>query len=295
MTRSDSELLERVGGRGRPLPALAVSVTKILGALDDELANAETIADIMASDVSIASRVLAIANSVIYNPSAVPFASLSDAISRLGFDEVRSIVVTTGVIDTFADADCPFDYAGFWKHCLTTAIAAGALAERSPKINLDGRPGDNPYFVAGLLHDVGIFMLVQCQGRSYARVLDDCIERHTTLMRSEQSKLGYTHTEVGAALIREWGLPEGVAVAAEFHHQPTEAPEELRTWAEVIHLADWIADHEGLGVSVEGASAHFAEGTWFDLGIEVDEIPDVIADFTGAAERSEMMLALVKS
>ena len=295
MSLSGPKLLERVGGKGKPLPALATSVTRILRALDDDLANAQDIADLMASDISIAARVLAVSNSVMYNPSGTPFASLSDAVARIGFNEVRNIVVTTGVIDAFSAVDCPFDYMGFWKHCLTSAIAAGTLAGRSPKIDLGGSPGDNPYFVAGLMHDVGIFMLVQCQSRKYEKVLNDAVERHTTLMRAEHDKLGYTHAEVGAALIQEWGLPEGVSVAAEFHHNPTDAPAEFATWAQVIHLADWIADHEGLGVSVEGVSAHFAEGTWFDLGIGVDEIPDVIADFTLAAERSEMMLALVEA
>lgn len=193
-------------------------------------------------------------------------AEMTDAIARIGFNEVRNIVVTTGVIDAFSAAECPFDYMGFWKPCLTSAIAAGTLAQRSPKIDLGGSPGDNPYFVAGLMHDVGIFMLVQCQSRRYGRVLTDAVERHTTLVRSEHDKLGYTHAEVGAALIQEWGLPEGVSVAAEFHPRPTDAPEEFATWAQVIHLADWIADHEGLGVSVEGASSRFAEGTWFELG-----------------------------
>ena len=294
MSLTGTKLLERVGGKGKPLPTLAASVSRILMALDDERSSAQEIADLMASDISIASRVLAVANSALYNPTGTPFASLGDAIPRLGFTEVRNIVVTTAVIDVFSDVECPFDYMGFWKHCLTAAIAAGALAERSPKVVLDGRPGENPYFVAGLMHDVGIFMLVQGQGRRYARALSEAEQRHIPLYRSERSKLGYTHCDVGAALIREWGLPEGVAVAAQYHHSPTEAPREQRLWAQIIHLADWIADHEGLGVSVEGEPGHFAEGTWFDLGIEVEEIPEVIADFTRAAERSEMMLALAK-
>ncbi len=295
MNAADNALLDRLAGRGAELPALGVSVTRILAAIEDEMSNSEEIADLMASDPSIAARTLALANSTLYNPMGITCETLADAVARLGLIELRNVVVATGVIDGFAEVSCPFDYLGFWKHCLTTAVAAGSLAERAPCIERSGRPGENPYFIAGLLHDVGIFALVHLQGRRYSKVLKNVEAGDTDLLDVERAAFNVSHQEVGAALIRDWGLPEGVAIAAQYHHDPGQAPAESRSWAQVIHLADWIADHQGHGVPVEGARAPFAHGSWFDLGMDTDDIPEVIADFTRAAERSEMMLSLVKS
>ncbi len=274
------------------LPTLPASVTRVLEAIDDEQSGVEEIADLLATDAAITGRVLSVANSALFNPGGFAFASLAEAISRIGLLEVRDIVVTTGVVDIFSEMECPFDYLGYWKHCLTTALAAGAVADRSPGIAAASRPGSNPYFVAGLLHDLGILLLVRCLRSRYTGMFSEVARRRCPLHEVEREQLDFDHGAIGAALIRRWGLPEEIAVAAEFHHDPASAPSEHRVWAEVIHLADWIADHEGLGASIEGELEPFHHGSWYHLEIDVDDIPQVITDFARAARRSDALLAL---
>ncbi len=286
-----TSILSKIGA-DKDLPSLAPAVSRIIAALDDENSSADDVAELIAADMAISGRVLRLANSAIYNAAGQNIASVNEAIPRLGFREIRNIVLATGVIDVFRDLDCPFDYRGFWKHCLTTAIAAGMVAQRAPKINHSGTAGDNPYFVAGLMHDVGIFVLVRFLRERYSKVLMKAETEGRALYQVERESLGFDHMQVGAELIREWGLPDAVADAAEHHHHPGTAPQDHRIWAVVIHLADWIADHEGHGLSVEGALEHFVDSSWYELGLEIEAIPELIEDFAVAADRSDMMLAL---
>jgi len=280
--------------RRAALPALPTSVASILDALDDERSDAARIADLLVSDVGVAGRVLAMANSAAFNPTGHPFGTMSEAIARLGFRRIRDLVVTTAVVGLFGDQACPFDYAGYWRHCVTTGIAAGALARRAPEAR-GLRPGENPYFVAGLLHDVGILVLVRCVGRRYTRVLKEAEEKRLPLYQLERERLQLDHGEVGAEVLASWGLPEECIVAARYHHAPAGAPERHREHADLVHLADWIADHEGLGATMEGSLEPFHHGSWDALGMCVDDIPRVIDEFRAAAQRSESLLAAARA
>lgn len=289
---SQSDPLDLIGARGRCLPSLGPSVARILSALDSDSSDSQSVGEMMESDVAIAGRILKVANSAFYNPSGMSFANVGDAIARLGFEEVRRIVSTIGVIDAFQSVECPFDYIAFWRHCLTSAIATGALARRGTKLVSTSSRNANPYFVAGLMHDVGIFVLILCRGKDYHALLERARRESVSLVDLESQTLGVSHAEVGAALLRDWRLPEPVITACEFHHAPSRAPAEVRVWPQVVHLADWISDHEGLGLGVEGDLGRFNEGAWHDLGIEPVDIPSVIADFVTAAEQSDALLSL---
>jgi HD-like signal output (HDOD) protein len=288
-----SDVLKKIV-RKKDLPSFPQCVTQILEAIENEGSTIESIADLAAHDPAIASRLLKTANSVIYNPSAISTASICESISRIGLSELRNIVASLGVIDAFEARTFPFDYLGFWKHSLTAALAAGAIAARSTKV--DSPPGrENPYFISGMFHDVGIFLLANAFGKRYSSVLEKVASNDVPLYEVEKEVLGFAHPEVGAALIREWKLPDCVAVAAEFHHAPMESPEEFRHYVQIVHLADWIADHEGHGRGVEGRLEHFKEGAWYDLGIPIEAIPCVIEDFSQAAENSDLLLAIVRA
>ncbi len=89
-----------------------------------------------------------------------------------------------------------------------------------------------------------------------------------------------------------WGLPENVVAAAEYHHNPDDCPAEFRLYAQVVDLADWISDHQGYGLAMEGPLGPFRESAWHDIGIPIEEIPCVIENFARAAETSEVLLSL---
>ncbi len=295
MNDRDRRLLEGLCGPPYEIPALSASVTGVLKAIDDELSGAQEIADAAASDPSLAARVLGLANSSAYNPLGQPCDDLRDAVSRLGLEELRGIVLVMGVVETFSSIEGPFSQTAFWKHSITTGIAAGVIAGCAEKLEHGVRPGENPYFTAGLVHDIGILALIWFQGGRYVDVLDEWQKGSDRLIDCERRAFTTNHAEVGGALIRTWGLPDHIACAVEYHHDPLRAKLAWRTWAQVVHLADWLADHEGYKLHLKGSPDRCDVGTWLDLGLDTHRIPELIAAFHDASEQAEMLLHVIKS
>jgi len=157
----DARLLLR---RIEDLPTLSTVAVRLLELTADDDADAARVIHLVSSDPALASRVLRVCRcSPRGRTSRV--ASVDRAVLLLGFDAVRSIVLSLHVVDALgasggpaAVAGGPFDAALLWRHSIATALLARDLAERA---RTRGGAGLAPgaAFVAGLLHDLGVLAL----------------------------------------------------------------------------------------------------------------------------------------
>ncbi len=278
--------------RVEDLPTLPDAVTRVMSALDAPDPEVERVASLLIQDAAMTGRLLRVANSILYNASGMSTTSVAEAVSRIGLREGRTLVLSLGVVEAFASDDDQFDYRAFWKHSFTTALAAGAIAARAEALPSRPRSRDNPYFVAGLLHDVGILLLHRCAREHYANVCELAMPGDRPLAEIELEELGATHGQVCAALIRRWGLPWEVAAAAELHHHPSEAPRPVRDYVQVVHVADWLSNEEDLGCPVERESTELDPSALDGLGISREALPELAAELAEVAERSDLLVAI---
>src|SRR5207302_5294794 len=96
--------------------------------------------------------------------------------------------------------------------------------------------------VAGLLHDVGKTVLSSVVPEATAEAVSVARSRHIPVWQAEVQVIGFHHGNVGAALLRAWGLPDIVADAVAFHHEPDGTRNQL---AKVVSLADAAAHAVG--------------------------------------------------
>jgi hypothetical protein len=68
-------------------------------------------------------------------------------------------------------------------------------------------------FIAGLLQDIGILVLLQELGEPYARFLGGAIQEKCHLTALEQDTLGFDHAQLSSALLARWQLPERLVQA----------------------------------------------------------------------------------
>jgi hypothetical protein len=68
-------------------------------------------------------------------------------------------------------------------------------------------------FIAGLLQDIGILVLLQELGEPYARFLAGAIQEKCHLAALEQDTLGFDHAQLSSALLARWQLPERLVEA----------------------------------------------------------------------------------
>jgi HD-like signal output (HDOD) protein len=87
--------------------------------------------------------------------------------------------------------------------------------------------------------------------------------------------IGFHHGDVGGALIRAWGLPDNVAEAVAFHHEPTETSNRLATLVSLADAAAHVVGAVGSGGACvqpdwapEGAEALGATRTQLDRFLE---------------------------
>jgi HD-like signal output (HDOD) protein len=97
-------------------------------------------------------------------------------------------------------------------HAQSAAAACKALA--------GGRASPDDAWLAGLLHDIGYWILVQECPRELASAIELSRNEGLSLVESERRITGATHAEIGAYLLGLWGLPYAIVEAVALHHTP---------------------------------------------------------------------------
>jgi putative nucleotidyltransferase with HDIG domain len=217
----------RFAERRLDLPMLPDVATRILaGGLDDTVA-VEAIADLLRLDQAITGHVLRIANSPAYSHGA-RIQSIQQALMRIGLAQLREIVVAVALRSRVFRGD-GFEeiVAALWKHSAVAGAYAKEIA-RLLRVNVEGA------FVCGLLHDVGKPVVL-------ALLLDLQRETRAPLSRATSLEtLDAYHAGAGAALAREWDLPDPVTQAIAHHHDPGGAPGHVQA-VMITCLADLLS------------------------------------------------------
>jgi putative nucleotidyltransferase with HDIG domain len=256
----DAALLQQ---RIAQLPALPRAAAQALAALRDESAGAEECARCIGRDQALTARVLRLANSAFYGvPGRV--ASVSGAIQLLGRRTLSATLTAATLTAQFTDLSCAgFDFDGFWRHALGTALAAEGIARMRV---LD----EEVAFTAGLLHDIGRLALVAHFPREMAAVLGVAAERDMPLMDAEREVLVTDHAAIGVAIASHWRFPAEVQAAIAAHHQPPPASAEP-TMADVIHVADAMVHALDLAGDAHESVPDVDTSAWRRVGLAPEQ------------------------
>ena len=160
----------------------------------------------------------------------------------------------------------------YWRHTLTKAVAGREISQRFWHI-----PGDDA-FIAGLLQDLGILLLLQQLGEPLPRFLDRVLADGLDTDRPETEALGFTHTALGATLA-QWHLPANLveAIAADPRQPPADASPSQLALPKILHMAELVAR-----LLADGQTGALAQ--LLDLGQDYRQLPRDELGF--AVERS---------
>jgi HD-like signal output (HDOD) protein len=255
MNPATAKLLQRkVSDLGNlpAMPTVLKSLGECLNAGPTD-ANFHRIVEVISYDKSLAAQCLRLANSPLLR-GRVEVETVHAAVMSLGLRRIRDIAYSCSLPGLFSHSKNGMAPDTFWRHALGTALVCQRLAQALGVQNLE------KYYLAGLLHDVGILVNSLLFEHEFTRVLQSAQQSETPLCEVEQNMLGFTHCDSGRVLADLWKLPADISATIEFHHffSSEDADMELTS---VVHLADLLCRLRGLGYG-------YYEAREFDLASE---------------------------
>ena len=243
----EANLRKRLERRIDTLPVLPTVVSKLM-ALDRARPDYfEQVLGLLEADPNYAARILAAANSAADAPRA-RITSVRRALTRLGSAKASNTILTVAVSRVFVPRD---DWEkSLWRHSLQVAIALRTLVHASPRADIR----TDEAYTAGLLHDVGRFVLFAESPAALRRIDEREWESPEQLMALERSTCGITHADLGALACQRWRLPEFLVAVVRRHHDSDVHPE--RGEVDALLAAVHFADHAMFPSAVPGATGY---------------------------------------
>lgn len=226
------------------LPAFPEAVLRVQRALQSEDANAEDIVRILSSEPALAARLLRISNSADFRRADSEITDLRQAVSRMGFNMVRSVAVSFAMRqlrrkDNYSP-EVQAQLEAAWKESLQIAAVCFVLARRFTRLNADQA------LLTGLLHVLGrLYIIMRAQEMTELGAED------------LQEVVSDWHASIGKAILESWGLPDALQAAVEHQDDFTEGFEGPVTLTDVLISAKVLARsaNDGEPVDAEGYPA----------------------------------------
>lgn len=251
------------------LPAVFERVNEVANHPHSSLGD---VAAVITEDVGLSARLLRLVNSAFYGfPQRIE--NITHACIIVGTHQIRQLAMATSVMEVFRALDPHvLDMQDFWRHSIGCAMIARGIAVRLGESDIER------FFIAGLLHDIGRLVMLQVIPEDAAHAITLAREsKEWTLLQVETSEIGFTHAELGSALLTAWNLPPSLVNPVRYHHQPNRCglyPKE----AAVTHWSDIIVHAMDFG---DSGTSYVADGnmdSWNALGLDVEALQPIAED-----------------
>lgn len=255
---ANTEMHERIS-KIKSLPTPPEIYQKLVQTINAEEPSMKLVAEIIAEDVGLTTKLLQIINSAFFSLPTQVNDSLH-AVNMLGLDNIQALVISTGV---FNELDIKpvggISTTQLRKHGLSVGHLARDIAKSwglTKQICEDAN-------LAGMLHDVGKLVEIAYFPEQMKKVIDAAAEGNESLTAVESRILGAHHGEIGAYLLSLWGLPDPIIEAVAFHHAP-QAPAGCEPCVlAAVHVANALTRDEKPGDSIDHEYLR-------TIGVEVD-------------------------
>ena len=239
--------LETLFQQPKALPTIPKVMQELITSLNDENVAVARLVALISSDQVLSANVLRMANSAYFE---VPYTvgTVADAVAKLGFTNVRSLVISIGLTGSFK-AIPGIDARQFWRHSLHTAVVSrhlGAQVAIQPDLA----------FTVGLMHAIGELVMHLGMPQEMLPVDTALGLLDPNRLTAEQAAFGYTHADVGAELARRWKFPTRFSSAIAGAANPLAQPD-FDPLAALVHIAAWRSRSQE-----NQLSAQDLEGAW---------------------------------
>ena len=205
--------LQRIITRLRDVPSPPTLYFDIREELENEAGTTGGMATVAARDPALVARILKMANSGFFGlPRTV--SDLKEAVGLVGVDAVLGLVLASHLFSGLPPPGLRLEV--LWEH----VIRVSKLARKIARLEGGSREDESLAAVAGLLHDIGLMVLLQNESARYQPIWQETGGDETALAARERETFGISHGELGAIILMLWGLPQPVVNAVAGSHAP---------------------------------------------------------------------------
>ncbi|PWB30319.1 histidine kinase [Pseudomonas sp. SDI] len=253
------------------IPPLAETAQKIIKLRVDPNATIDDITGVVETDPALAAQVVSWAASPYY-ASPGKIRSVEDAIVRvLGFDLVINLALGLALGKTLSlPKDNPQTATPYWQQSIYTAAVIEGLTRAMPRAE---RPEAGLTYLAGLLHNFGYLLLAHVFPPHFSLICRHLeVNPHLCHSYIEQHLLGISREQIGAWLMRFWDMPEELATALRFQHDPNYQGD-YAAFPNLVCLAVRLLRSKGIG---SGPEEDIPDALLERLSISREKAEDVV-------------------
>lgn len=243
------------------MPAVCQELNRTLAQGDFSM---RQVASVVEKDPAICAKILQLVNSSFFGLGR-KLTQMHDAVSYLGTSMLKNLVTSVTLWRTLEGVRPAA--VGQLQRVHTRCQRVGGLARR---IMGRDRVRSEEAFVSGLLHDIGVTLLIAYLPERYDRVEAEMLKTGLSFYEVERSLYTVDHAEIGAHLLDAWGLPFQVLEAVAFHHSAPNLRHTRLESADAVYIAQTLLDAKERGQDIDDCldEAYLAQ-----LGV-ADQLPE---------------------
>ncbi len=256
------------------IPAMPVVAQRVMKELGNERTTAPKVAELIAMDQAMTSRILRIANSPVFG-ARKQISTVSQALVVIGFSAMKGLVITVSTRGVYKQAGLLEQL--LWEHSIGCAVAATEIARATRAYSPDEA------FIGGLMHDIGRAIFASAYRDDYEAMFQYIYNKglgRSALIELETRYFGITHMQIGEQVALKWNLSQATVEMIGHHHELDGAGLDALKHPEaaaVAGLANIVCQHLGVGMRVPDTEAPLYDSAFSRrLGLNEERIAEIL-------------------
>ena len=256
------------------LPTMPEVAQDILKLTDSNTTSLSSLVRVVEKDPAIILRIISVANSAFFG-FGEPAKSLTEAISRIGFDHVKNLAIGVSLMTLFSDGknNTALSYEKIYNHSIAIGLITSLLIKRLHLKHEDYKQiGSDVLLMNGLLHDIGYLALNRFFPEDFNQVIKH-IHEGSPVLSAEEAVFDFNHCDIGSWLAIQWNLPESIVLTTKHHHYPSLLQHSV-SYAAIVHLADYLIALHGRGLMQSEIEYEFDPACYDIFNLNKDDITE---------------------
>ena len=228
------------------LPLLAKTLKSISLISDAGDIKIDELVGVILNDADLTSKVLKLANSVIYNPMNAQVSTMSRAIVQVGFESIKAIAISSALVDQLSKKGNQQQLINCLVRSFHAAIQAKYMAS---DLNVEEQEA---IFIAALLFDVGEAAFWSCSANQTCLLENKLSYQGYQYIDDQKEVLGTSFKSISRGLVKAWHL--GVLLEESVNRPSSRQARIVCAAVELAHKYDHGWDKSHLSKVIESTA-----------------------------------------